>query len=98
MTAPPVEREIQTDPRCHTGSPRPEALGEVRLHPDVVGLCRELGFTRPSKQVWLQRKYDALMADAVNGLDHGAVLTMLRRSGSVPVDRMGERITRRLAR
>ena len=96
----PPRSEDSTEPRCQTELPRPEAWEEVR--PEVATICEEIGIVRPSKQRWLQRKYDRFMESAQTDWDFGGyVLTFILKAGevarSVPVDRaVGELVAGRL--
>ena len=87
-----------TEARRPERTTNPKEAWDSHVHPDVLAIARDMGVTSPRTLRHLQARYDALMADAVDNLPVGAVLTKLRRSGSVPVDRMAERITGRLAR
>ncbi len=74
-----------------------QASGEVC--PDVIELAAELGYTRPSKILWLQTVYDKALAAQVSREDFAAVLTkIVGRKGSVPVDAMGDGQARKIDR
>lgn len=100
-TAPPMGH-TETLGQGHSSSgadriTKAQASGEVC--PDVIELAKTLGYTRPSKIVWLQSVYDQAMASQISREDFAAVLTkVVGRKGSVPVDVMGDREARSIDR
>lgn len=82
MTATALRGHPSTDPR------RPErATNPMReVHPDVLAVARDLGVTRPRTITHLQKVYDQMIADSIDGL-YAYALTYL--------DPTGERATNR---
>lgn len=99
MTATALRGRHSTDPRVSDRANKTTgASGEFCPHPDVLAVVRQIGYMQPSQIRQLQRVYNRVIANADADFDFGGyVLTMLRRSGSVPVDRIvGERVANQL--